>query len=167
MRASRAVICESSAGLTARPAKTLEQHLREGTFRARRHHELLEGAFVSKKSVRKLQTTYKAASGERERRAIALDFQEQAARARMPSCGDRSSPAPLLAVADFFAQNFRPPEGAGGSSHAASHVGCYSATPRAACVYPNFVAVRQMQRRGKPWGSKPRRTRREALPQSG
>jgi hypothetical protein len=91
----------------ARPAKTLEQHLRDGTFRARRHHSLLNGPFVGEKRLRKLQEDYKASGVERERRAIALDFQEDAA--KLPSVGDRLSMAvgPGLAVADFFEQNLR------------------------------------------------------------
>lgn len=89
----------------ARPAKTLEQHLRDGSFRARRHHSLLNGPLVGEKTLRKLQVAYKDASLERERRAIALDFQEQAAREMIAGVGDRSRVVARLTVADFFPEN--------------------------------------------------------------
>lgn len=60
----------------ARPAKSLAEHLRDGSFRARRHHELLAGPLVPARKLRELQVGYQAASTERERRSYALDFQQ-------------------------------------------------------------------------------------------
>ena len=99
----------------ARPAKTLEQRLREGSFRARHHHELLSGPLVAEKRLRKLQRDYQAASSERERRAIALDFEGEARRVLslrsagtlpLGDCGTAACP-----VADFFARYLRHTKG--------------------------------------------------------
>ena len=89
----------------ARPPKTLERHLREGTFRARRHHQLLNGPVVAEERLRRLQSDYKAAATERERRAIALEFQEAASRADDPDsviARAVGKGTPPLAIADFF-----------------------------------------------------------------
>jgi hypothetical protein len=59
-----------------------------------------------------VQTDYQAASSLRERRAIALDFEEEAQRAKIATNGDRLSVFnPTLAVAGFFAQTFRHQKG--------------------------------------------------------
>ncbi len=97
-----------------RPAKTLEQHIRDGSFRARVHHSLLSGPLLAEKALEKLQGEYKTARSERERGAIALDFQARAhnirtiARAGNPEfvCADDT-----LSPADFFEQNLRHQKG--------------------------------------------------------
>jgi phage terminase large subunit-like protein len=61
-----------------RPAKSLATHLGDGSFRARRHHKLLNGPLVAEETLRELQEAYRRASSERERRAVALDFEQQA-----------------------------------------------------------------------------------------
>ncbi len=61
--------------------------------------------------MRPIQRAYQQATSEPERRALALDFQEQAARDTIPAIGDRSSDGRALAVADFFAENFRHQKG--------------------------------------------------------
>jgi phage terminase large subunit-like protein len=82
----------------ARPPKSLAAHLREGTFRARRHRELLNGPAVADKALQRLQRDYQAASSDRERRAIALDF-EQRSRRNLPPTGQLDLE---LSPADFF-----------------------------------------------------------------
>ena len=88
----------------ARPAKTLPARSRR-TFRARRDHGLLAGPPVCEKTLRKIQTTYEAAATDRERRSMALDFQEERVRiaANKITVGGRADPGPGgIAVADFF-----------------------------------------------------------------
>ncbi len=95
-----------------RPAKTLAQHVRDGSFRARVHHSLLSGPLLAEKALEKLQSEYKAARSERERRAIALDFQERARRVRGPrGPSGLGEPGGSGDVADFIAQNFRHTKG--------------------------------------------------------
>jgi len=60
----------------ARPTKSLAEHAREGTFRARRHHPLLEGPDLGWQGFAVLQARYRAASSEPERRAIAVEFEQ-------------------------------------------------------------------------------------------
>lgn len=98
----------------ARPAKTLEQHLRDGTFRARRHHKLLSGPLVSAKALTKLQRDYEEATSEPERRAVALAFEQaQGDRDMIAATAGRSSARdPLtLAAGDFFARYLRHQKG--------------------------------------------------------
>ena len=59
-----------------RPAHTLADHIRQGSFRARRHYELLHGPAVSWRAFALLQSRYRAATSEPERRAIALECEQ-------------------------------------------------------------------------------------------
>ena len=59
----------------ARPAKSLLEHILDGSFRARRHHPLLAGPRVPYPGFALLQERYCAASSEAERRAIGLECQ--------------------------------------------------------------------------------------------
>ena len=57
-------------------AKSLSEHVYEGTFRARRHHELLAGPVVAGAPVlAQLQSEYAAAKTDPERRAIGVRFE--------------------------------------------------------------------------------------------
>jgi len=62
-----------------RPAKTLAEHVRTGSFRARRdsHRDLLSGTPLEWAAFASLQNRFKAATSEPERRAIALSFERQ------------------------------------------------------------------------------------------
>jgi phage terminase large subunit-like protein len=70
---------QRQAALMARPAKSLLEHILDGTFRARRHHPLLAGPDLPWPGFAYLQQRYRAATSEPERRAIALEL-EQAVR---------------------------------------------------------------------------------------
>lgn len=59
----------------ARPKKSLDDLVRDRTFLARRHGELLEGGELPWSALAPLQAAYAAADDDAERRAIALDFQ--------------------------------------------------------------------------------------------
>ena len=65
-----------------RPARPLSEHIRKGTFRARRHHGLLAGPNVPWPWFARLQTRYQAATSEPERRAIAVDCERAVKLAR-------------------------------------------------------------------------------------
>src|SRR5690242_9525500 len=58
--------------------KTLDQHVVDGTFRARRHHEMLVGPVVRWEELAQLQARYAAATSEAERRAIGVAFERAA-----------------------------------------------------------------------------------------
>jgi phage terminase large subunit-like protein len=87
----------------ARPSKNLAERVRDASFLARRHGALLAGPLVVREDLRLLQTAYRAASSERERRGLALDF-EAALRRPEPSNNVRPYD-PADSVADFFAAN--------------------------------------------------------------
>ena len=59
-----------------RPARPLVEHLRQGTFRARRHHRLLGGHDVPWPAFALMQARYRAATSEPERRAVALECEQ-------------------------------------------------------------------------------------------
>ena len=90
----------------ARPTKTLQEHLRDGSFRADRHAGLLFGPFVDDVELAGLQATYRTAASTDEQRLIAIAFAQQA------KLHEGRKPRPILngrdgaAVADFFASNF-------------------------------------------------------------
>src|SRR6266480_6307096 len=67
-----------------RPAKSLEAHIREGTFRARRepHEALLAGPAVRWALFADLQRQYLQARSEPERRAVALAVERHIAAAQ-------------------------------------------------------------------------------------
>ena len=62
----------------ARPARSLEQHVLQASFRGRRHHQLLarEPLPPEWRLFAALQARYQAASSEPERRAVALQFEQ-------------------------------------------------------------------------------------------
>jgi hypothetical protein len=89
----------------ARPPKTLQAHLKDGSFRARRHHRLLNGPFVGEKRLEALQRGYQDASTERERRGIALDFEHAARSGGIQAAAvGGSNGMTAFAPADFLAQ---------------------------------------------------------------
>jgi terminase large subunit-like protein len=112
----------------ARPARSLEQHVRQGSFRSRRHHPLLAGEPLPSewRLLAGLQTRYEAATSEPERAAIGLQFEQAVthvhakAKARddgltgpgldeqLTTLGKRGSLAHLLA---FFPACLRGPSG--------------------------------------------------------
>jgi phage terminase large subunit-like protein len=59
-----------------RPSKTLLELVEDGTFRARRHHELLDSDRLRWKTLSRLQDAYVAAGTEFERRRIAVEFEK-------------------------------------------------------------------------------------------
>jgi hypothetical protein len=94
----------------ARPSKSLDQLLREGGFRARRHAPLLHGSLVSPEGPRRLQVAFQQAS-ETERRALALEFEQAAAEY---AAEVRESPLEAIRVMGFpeFAEMYlRHPKG--------------------------------------------------------
>jgi phage terminase large subunit-like protein len=62
--------------MAGRPAKTLPEHVRDGTFRARRHHQLLAGPDLPWAGFARLQQRFRRASSEPERRAIGVEFEQ-------------------------------------------------------------------------------------------
>src|SRR4051794_18209209 len=62
----------------ARPARSLEQHVRQGSFRARRHQRLLASDSLPADwpLFAALQARYQAASSDPERAAFALQFEQ-------------------------------------------------------------------------------------------
>lgn len=62
----------------ARPARSLEQHIRQGSFRSRRHHRLLAGKPLPAEwpLFASLQAQYQAATSDPERAAIGLQFEQ-------------------------------------------------------------------------------------------
>lgn len=59
----------------ARPSKSLLELVRDGTFRARRHHELLAQPDLPWKTLSHLQQRYRDAGLEFERRRVAVEFE--------------------------------------------------------------------------------------------
>jgi phage terminase large subunit-like protein len=70
--------------VSGRPAKSLAQLVREGTFRARRdsHRELLLGAELPWPAFAALQRQFRVAASEAERRVVALAFEHAVAKAQ-------------------------------------------------------------------------------------
>src|SRR3954453_9027000 len=66
----------------ARPAKTLQERVRDRSFLARRHGGLLAGPFVDAPGLRAIQVAWQAAASDRERRLLALDFEQKVCAAR-------------------------------------------------------------------------------------
>jgi hypothetical protein len=89
----------------ARPSKSLEERIRERSFLARRHGGLLAGPLTSRPELQEIQAVYQAATSERERRSLALDFQQAVRTVR--SAGSHVSGRSGMtasAPADFFAR---------------------------------------------------------------
>jgi hypothetical protein len=59
----------------ARPRKTLDELVRDGTFLARRHEGLLAGPILPQLALAALQREYIRADDERVRRVIAREFE--------------------------------------------------------------------------------------------
>lgn len=57
-------------------AKTLSAHVRDRTFRSRRHHGLLPGPVLPWPELAAFQARYAAAVNEPERRAIGVSFEQ-------------------------------------------------------------------------------------------
>ena len=62
----------------ARPTKTLQEHLRDGSFRADRHAGLLLGPLVDDRELAGLQATYRTATSTDEQRLVAIAFAQEA-----------------------------------------------------------------------------------------
>ena len=62
----------------ARPTKTLQEHLRDGSFRADRHARLLLGPLVDDPELAGLQATYRTAASTDEQRLVAIAFAQEA-----------------------------------------------------------------------------------------
>jgi phage terminase large subunit-like protein len=92
----------------ARPSKSLEERIRGRSFLARRHGGLLAGPLVGPEDLRELQAGYQTASTDRERRSLALDY-EQAVRT-VRSSGGRVG-ITVSAPAAFFKKNLRHQKG--------------------------------------------------------
>jgi len=65
-----------------RPPKTLEDHVRDGSFRARNHASLLAGELLPDRlsRLRSLQARYRAACCDPMRRDVAAEFERTARR---------------------------------------------------------------------------------------
>lgn len=80
----------------ARPAKTLLRHVREGTFRARRHAELLAGPELKQwPACAILQRQYRESGDPGDKSAIALEFERALDRAHrgVIAASEQSSPS--------------------------------------------------------------------------
>ena len=88
----------------ARPAKSLKERVRDRSFLARRHAGLLAGPLADHPELRDIQVAYQAAETDRQRRLLALDFEQNVRTARP---GKRVGGLRLgeLAPADFFPRN--------------------------------------------------------------
>ena len=89
----------------ARPSKSLQERVRDRTFLARRHGGLLAGALVTSEELAAVQAAYQSATSDRERRALALDFERALRTVRSdvaPVGGLRGMTA--KAPADFFSR---------------------------------------------------------------
>ena len=91
----------------ARPAKTLQERVRDGSFLARRHGGLLAGPLVGPERLREIQAGWQAATSERLQRALALEYQQAVGGA--PAVASATSSVPVdvsLPVARFFPAMF-------------------------------------------------------------
>ena len=86
----------------ARPAKSLQERIRDGSFLARRHAGLLNGTLLAEGRLRQLQEHYRGAATEAEQRGWALEF-EKALAGREPR--EPSRPFERVSVPEFFAQH--------------------------------------------------------------
>jgi len=66
----------------ARPAKSLQERVRDRSFLARRHGGLLAGPLTNHPELREIQAAYQAAETDRQRRLFALDFEQNVRTAR-------------------------------------------------------------------------------------
>jgi phage terminase large subunit-like protein len=108
-----------------RPAKTLAQHVREGTFRSRRHHPLLADPLLPWAGFAALQIDYQRAQSDAHRRAIGVAFEQMVAagqreiqaasgdaggalQEQLAEFGKRGSAAHVI---EFFERYLRHPKG--------------------------------------------------------
>lgn len=82
-------------------AKSLEEHVSDGTFRSRRHRGLLAGPVVRWPHLAELQARYAAATSDAERRAIGIAF-EKAAR-ELPGAHETTYDELARALHEIFA----------------------------------------------------------------
>jgi phage terminase large subunit-like protein len=66
----------------SRPTKSLEERIRSRSFLARRHGGLLAGPLTHDPELAEIQIAWKSASTDRERRLLALDFEQNISAAR-------------------------------------------------------------------------------------
>jgi excisionase family DNA binding protein len=105
-----------------RPAKSLEALVRAGTFRARRHQELLNGDELTWPAFAALQRKYRRCGSAEERTAVALQFERavrsaqrkvaEGACARSPETPQTPKPRPREARAAVARLAFAPNEAA-------------------------------------------------------
>jgi hypothetical protein len=89
----------------ARPAKSLATRVAEGKFKAREHRELLAGPLVGPKRLQAIQRRYREAASDRERRAVALEYESAL---RLAAVVAEAKPADVsLPAAEFFPAFFR------------------------------------------------------------
>ena len=88
----------------ARPAKSLQERVRDRSFLARRHGGLLAGPLTNHPELREIQAAYQAAETDRQRRLFALDF-EQNVRTARPGKRVGGLRQGGFAPADFFPRN--------------------------------------------------------------
>jgi phage terminase large subunit-like protein len=94
----------------ARPAKTLQERVRDRSFLARRHGGLLAGPFVDAPELREIQVAWQAAASVRERRLLSLGFEQKVCAAR-PTKRVSGRLTGGAAPADFFSRNLRHQKG--------------------------------------------------------
>jgi phage terminase large subunit-like protein len=89
----------------ARPAKSLQERVRDRTFLARRHAGLLAGPLVSSDELARVQAAWQASASDSERRALALDFERavRTVRSDVAPVGGRGGMTATAPV-DFFAR---------------------------------------------------------------
>jgi excisionase family DNA binding protein len=81
-----------------RPAKPLQQHVRDATFRARQHGHLLAGSELEQwPALAELQRQYGKLSGEGDRYAIGLEFERLVSRAHAGAASAAKCDAELRA----------------------------------------------------------------------
>jgi hypothetical protein len=96
----------------ARPAKSLDERVRDRSFLARRHEVLLQGPLVRSKRLREIQLAYRAAQAEVDRHAWALEF-ERALRASADAVDVvvASKLETAMPTSEFFARYYRHTKG--------------------------------------------------------
>ena len=90
----------------ARPTKTLQEHLRDGSFRADRHAGLLLGPLVDDPDLAGLQAIYRTAASTDEQRLVAIAFARESKLHEGRKLRAILNGRDGAAVADFFASNF-------------------------------------------------------------
>src|SRR4051794_24662384 len=117
----------------ARPAKSLASHVRDGTFRARRHWPLLSDPPLRWPGFALLQARYQAATSDPQRRAIAVEFQQAVALVHEQAADD-SIAAPAVNIDEELAQ-----------------LGTPGSTKRLLGFFPHFLRHAKGSLRGEPF----------------